>query len=164
MSKGYQDAIANAFKQAQEERSAIDTQSQLATLSQELGLEGVRAMTGAGAERQAYEQSIIDAPLNTAMNVQDLLRGFQVPIFTTEIERGPKPGAYGTSMFQDIGSILGIIGAYGGKAPAKSDALTYAGYGVKEIGDLLKGIQKQFGGNEMSQAEDDLKYIIDSAN
>jgi hypothetical protein len=70
MSKGYQDAIANAFKQAQEERQAAAAQGELATLAQTLGLREVDALTGAGAEKQAYEQSIIDAPLKTAMNVQ----------------------------------------------------------------------------------------------
>jgi hypothetical protein len=70
MSKGYQDAIANAFKQAQEERQAAGAQGELATLAQTLGLREVDALTGAGAEKQAYEQSIIDAPLKTAMNVQ----------------------------------------------------------------------------------------------
>jgi hypothetical protein len=72
MSKGYQDAIANAFKQAQEERQAAAAQGELATLAQTLGLREVGALTGAGAEKQAYEQSIIDAPLKTAMNVQGL--------------------------------------------------------------------------------------------
>jgi hypothetical protein len=33
MSKGYQDAIANAFKQAQEERQAAGAQGELATLA-----------------------------------------------------------------------------------------------------------------------------------
>jgi hypothetical protein len=35
MSKGYQDAIANAFKQAQEERQAAAAQGELATLAQD---------------------------------------------------------------------------------------------------------------------------------
>jgi hypothetical protein len=145
MSKGYQDAIANAFKQAQEERAGAGAQGELAALAQKLGISEVEALTRFGAEEQALGQAEIEAPLKTAMNVAQLMRGYQIPMDTTQIEKGPKPGAYSTSAFQDIGSILGLIGAYGGKAPAKSDALTYAGYGVKEMADIFKGIQKEFG-------------------
>jgi hypothetical protein len=147
MSKGYQDAIANAFKQAQEERQAAAAQGDLATLAQELGLTEASALTKFGAEEQALGQAEIEAPLKTAMNVAQLMRQYQIPTTTTEVEKGPKPGAYGMSAFQDIGSILGLIGAYGGKAPAKSDALTYAGYGVKEIGNLVNELKKQFSGD-----------------
>ena len=161
MSKGYQDAIANAFKQAQEERQAAAAQGDLATLAQELGLLEAGALTKFGAEEQALGQAEIEAPLKTAMNVAQLMRGFQVPLDTTEIEKGPKPGAYGTSTFQDIGSILALVGAYGGNAPANANPLTLGGYGAKEIVDFIKGFD--FGG-DMSQEEIDLNYIIDSAN
>ena len=161
MSKGYQDAIANAFKQAQEERQAAAAQGDLATLAQELGLLEAGALTKFGAEEQALGQAEIEAPLKTAMNGAQLMRGFQVPLDTTEIEKGPKPGAYGTSTFQDIGSILALVGAYGGKAPANANPLTLGGYGAKEIVDFIKNFD--FGG-DMSQEEIDLNYIIDSAN
>lgn len=156
MSKGYQDAIANAFKQAQEERQAAGAQGELAALAQKLGISEAEALTRFGAEEQALGQAKIEAPLKTATNVAQLMRGYQIPLNTTETEKGPKPGAYSTSAFQDIGSILGLIGAYGGKAPAKSDALTYAGYGIKEIGDLLKGIQTQFGNSSIDGTGTDL--------
>jgi hypothetical protein len=62
MSKGYQDAIANAFKQAQEERQAAAAQGDLATLAQELGLTEASALTKFGAEEQALGQAKIEAP------------------------------------------------------------------------------------------------------
>jgi hypothetical protein len=61
MYKGYQDAIANAFKQAQEERQAAAAQGDLATLAQELGLTEAAALTKFGAEEQALGQAEIEA-------------------------------------------------------------------------------------------------------
>jgi hypothetical protein len=107
MSKGYQDAIANAFKQAQEQRQGAAAQGELATLAQTLGLREVGALTGAGAEKQAYEQSIIDAPLKTAMNVQGLLRGYTVP--QTELETYVGPGEQGQYQQSDLANIMGIL-------------------------------------------------------
>jgi hypothetical protein len=63
MYKGYQDAISNAFKQAQEERQAAAAQGELATLAQELGLTEASALTKFGAEEQALGQAEIEAPL-----------------------------------------------------------------------------------------------------
>jgi hypothetical protein len=140
LSKNYQDAITNAFKQAQEERQAAAAQGDLATLAQELGLTEASALTKFGAEEQALGQAKIEAPLKTAMNVAQLMRGYQIPMDTTEIEKGPKPGAYASSPFQDIGSILSVIGAYGGRAPGSADPLTLAGYGAKDIFKFIKDL------------------------
>jgi hypothetical protein len=140
MYKGYQDAIANAFKQAQEERQAAGAQGELAALAQKLGLTEAEALTRFGAEEQALGQAEIEAPLKTAMNVAQLMRGYQIPMDTTEIEKGPKPGAYASSPFQDIGSILSVIGAYGGRAPGSADPLTLAGYGAKDIFKFIKDL------------------------
>lgn len=165
MYKSYQDAITNAFKQAQEERQAAAAQGDLATLAQELGLTEASALTKFGAEEQALGQAEIEAPLKTAMNVAQLMRGYQIPTTTTEVEKGPKPGAYASSPFQDIGSILSVIGAYGGRAPGSADPLTLAGYGAKDIVDFFRDLElPSFGDSGMSQAEIDLNYIIDSAN
>lgn len=160
MSKGYQDAIANAFRQAQEERQGAAAQGELATLAQELGLTEAAALTKFGAEEQALGQAEIEAPLKTAMNVAQLMRGYQIPMDTTETEKGPKPGAYASSPFQDIGSILSVIGAYGGKAPGDASPLSLAGFGAKEIGDFIKGLNFGTGSNipgvnEQGQVWDD---------
>jgi hypothetical protein len=147
MSKGYQDAVANAFKQAQEERAGAAAQGELAKLAQGLGISEVEALTRFGAEEQALGQAEIEAPLKTAMNVAQLMRNYQIPMDTTQIEKGPKPGAYASSPFQDIGSILSVIGAYGGKAPGDANPLTLAGYGAKEIGEFIKKLDFGTGSN-----------------
>jgi hypothetical protein len=165
MSKGYQDAIANAFKQAQEERQGAAAQGELATLAQTLGITEAEALTRFGAEEQALGQAEIEAPLKTAMNVAQLMQGYQIPMDTTEVEEGPKPGAYSTSPFQDIASILAVIGSYGGKADGSADPLTLAGYGAKEIYDFLRDLELPgFEDSGMSQEEYDLNAIIDAEN
>jgi hypothetical protein len=142
MYKGYQDAIANAFKQAQEERQAAGAQGELATLAQTLGLREVSALTGAGAEKQAYEQSIIDAPLKTAMNVQGLLRGYTVPQTELETYVGPgEQGQYQQSELANIMGILSLIGAAGGARATPqggAGAIETAGAGLKDAYDLSK--------------------------
>jgi hypothetical protein len=74
---------------------------------------------------------------------------------TTEIEKGPKQGVYANSPFQDIGSILSVIGAYGGRAPGDADPLTLAGYGAKDIFKFLKDLElPSFGGGSATGTGD----------
>jgi hypothetical protein len=100
----------------------------MAGREQALGLGGAQALTKAGAERQAYEQSLLEAPLKQASNVSALLRNYNVPTTVTQTFVGPKPGAYGMSPLQSIlgigsllgsaqqGSLLGSLGsAIGGR-------------------------------------------------
>jgi hypothetical protein len=176
MSKGYQDAIANAFKQAQEERQAAGAQGELATLAQALGLREVDALTGAGAEKQAYEQSIIDAPLKTAMNVQGLLRGYTVP--QTELETYVGPGEQGQYQQSDLSNILGILsllgaatGSVGNVQPGQTGQLQLGGAGlskaVSKIGDFFGDIDfgNIFGNSGVNPiSESELNDIIDAAN
>jgi hypothetical protein len=141
MYKGYQDAIANAFKQAQEQRQGAAAQGELATLAQTLGLREVDALTGAGAEKQAYEQSIIDAPLKTAMNVQALLRGYTVP--QTELETYVGPGEQGQYQQSDLANIMGILSLIGAAGGARATpqggagAIETAGAGLADAFDFV---------------------------
>jgi hypothetical protein len=141
MSKGYQDAIANAFKQAQEERQAAAAQGDLATLAQELGLTEASALTKFGAEEQALGQAKIDAPLKTAMNVQGLLRGYTVP--QTELETYVGPGEQGQYQQSDLANIIGIlslIGAAGGARATPQGGIggvETAGAGLADAFDFL---------------------------
>jgi hypothetical protein len=111
MYKGYQDAIANAFKQAQEERAGAESQADLAQLAQELGLRDMGALIESGALRQAYEQTILDAPLKTAANVQALLRGYEIP--KDQIETYVGPGETNQYQQSDLTNVLGILSLIG---------------------------------------------------
>ena len=138
LSKGYSDALRAAFDQLSAERSAATLQADLAAQGQELGLIGAGDLTKAGAERQAYEQSMIDAPLKTAMNAAQLMRGYTIPLVTEETTTGPVPGAYGLSDFEKISGILSLIGAYGGQGTDKTSGLQFAGRGLEDVLNLGK--------------------------
>jgi hypothetical protein len=153
LSKGYSDALRAAFDQLGAEREAAALQADLAGRSQELGLIGAGALTKAGTERQAYQQSLIDAPLKTAMNAAQLMRGYQIPLVTTETERGPKAGSYGLSDFEKISGILSLVGAYGGKGTDKTSPLQFAGQGlesiINQIGKLFPSSSYPYGGADL---------------
>ena len=141
LSKGYQDAIANAFKQAQEERQAAAAQGDLATLAQELGLVEAGALTKFGAEQQALGQAEIDAPLKNAMNVQGLLRGYTVP--QTELETYVGPGEQGQYQQSDLANIMGILSLIGAAGGARATpqggvgSVEVAGAGLKDAFDFV---------------------------
>lgn len=112
-------------------------QQQLAAAGkeQELGLTGAGALTKAGAEKQAYEQSILDYPLKTATTVSGLLRGMSIPTTENETKVGPgQQGQYGLSGIATAGSILNLLGAAG---TAK------AGENISKVVDALGRLFKQ---------------------
>ena len=105
-----------------------------------MGLTGVGALTKAGAERQAYQQSLLDQPLKTATAASGLMRGYTVPGGQTSTFTGPKAGAYQTSGLQDILGTMSAVGSVAGGTGLK----TLTGLGGS-LADYLKG--KIGGGN-----------------
>ncbi len=110
LSKGYSEALKGALDEAQLQNLTAGTQGKLAQQELDTGLTGAGALTKAGAERQAYEQSLLDAPLKTATAASGLMRGFTVPQSQRETFVGPKAGSYSTS---DLNSILGVMSVLG---------------------------------------------------
>jgi hypothetical protein len=113
LSAGYKQALDAAMQEAGLQQRAAEVGSDIAAREQSLGLTGAGALTKAGAERQAYQQSVMDAPLKQAANAAALMRGYQVPVTTTETFKGPKAGLYSMSPLQSIlgiGSLLGSAG------------------------------------------------------
>lgn len=113
LSKGFSEAMKGALDEAQLQNQAARTQGELAKIQQDLDLTGVGALTKAGAERQAYQQSILDAPLKTATAGSGLLRGYTVPTSKTETFVGPKAGVYSQSPLASILGIGSMLGAAG---------------------------------------------------
>lgn len=143
LSAGYQNALKTAMDELQLQNQAAQTQAGIAKAEQELGLTGAGALTKAGAERQAYEQSMLDYPLKQATTAAALMRGFQVPTTQTETFVGPKSGLYQTSPLSNILGVLSTLGAIrpGGVTydaqgkPVASDSLLKSIYGVfKDFG------------------------------
>ena len=116
LSKGYSEALKGALDEAQLQNLAAQTQGKLAQQELDMGLTGAGALTKAGAERQAYQQSLLDAPLKTATTASNLMRGYTVP--QTQVERfvGPKAGLYAQS---PLSNVLGVLGAIGAGAAGK---------------------------------------------
>lgn len=111
LSAGYKQALDAAMQEAGLQQKAATIQEDLAKQAQLLGLGGAEALTKAGAERQAYEQAKIDAPLKQASNVAALMRGYTVPLNTTEVFKGPKAGLYQKSPFETVAGLASLIGA-----------------------------------------------------
>jgi len=105
LSSGYKSSVDQALQNVQNQTQAGQLQGNLAEKEQSLGLTGAGALTKAGAEQQAYNQSVIDAPLKTATNVSALLRGYQAPSTVTSTKTGPLSSAYyqGSPLSQTLG-------------------------------------------------------------
>jgi len=136
LSKGYSDALKGALDEAQLQNLAAGTQGKLAQQELEMGLTGAGALTKAGAERQGYEQSLLDQPLKTATAASGLMRGYTVPGGQTSTFTGPKAGAYQTSGLQDILGTMSAVGSVAGGTGLK----TLTGLG----GDLANYLKKTF--------------------
>jgi hypothetical protein len=126
LSAGYKDALDAAIKELQVQNTAAQTQGSLAEKEQTLGLTGAGALTKAGAEKQAYEQSLLDAPMKNAANAAALMKGYTVPTTTTQTEVGPKTQAYyAPSGLTQAGTLLSYLGA--GAQGTAGDATFRAG-------------------------------------
>ena len=111
LSAGYKDALQAAYNQANLQNQVAQTQGKLAEEAQTLGLTGAGALTKAGAEQQAYNQSIIDAPLKTAANAAALMKGYTIPTTSTETYKGPMAGVYGSSPLSQMVGLGSLIGS-----------------------------------------------------
>ena len=126
LSAGYKDALDAAIKELQVQNQAATTQGNLAGQEQTLGLTGAGALTKAGAEKQAYQQSILDAPMKNAANAAALMKGYTVPTTTTQTEVGPKTqNYYAPSGLTQAGTLLSYLGA--GAQGSAGDAAFKAG-------------------------------------
>jgi hypothetical protein len=140
LQKGYADAMQAAYNQGNLFNQAATTQGNLAGQEQLLGLQGAGALTKGGAEQQAYEQSLIDAPLKNATNVSALMRGYTQPTTTTESATGPIPGVYSPSVMSQIAGLGTLLGSgLGGVVDPVSGKFTKTGF-LYGIPDLLKTI------------------------
>jgi len=135
LSQGYTQAMKGALDEASLRNQTAQTQGKLSDLEQTQALTGAGALTKAGAERQAYQQSLLDAPLKTATTASGLYRGLTVPGGQTSTFVGPKAGSYQTS---DLANVMGVLSMLGSTAGGKG-MQTVAGAGAGLV-DYLKGL------------------------
>lgn len=140
LSKGYSEALKGALDEANLRNNAAINQQKIADAEQLQGISGASALTKAGAERQGYQQSLLDAPLKTATTASGLLRGYTQPTTKTETFVGPKAGAYQLS---DLDKLLGSLTTLGGVA---------TGSGLGTIQNAGKGILDYLTGNMSNPA------------
>jgi hypothetical protein len=134
LSKGYSEALKGALDEAQLQNLVAGTQGKLSDQTQLQELTGAGALTKAGAERQGYQQSLLDQPLKTATTASGLMRGYTMPGQQTSTFTGPKAGAYQTSGLADILQVMSGVGSVaGGKG---LDTISGLGKGLV---DYLKG-------------------------
>lgn len=117
LQKGFGEAMKGALDEAQLQNLAAKTQSDIARQEQDLGLIGAGALTKAGAERQKYEQSVLDAPLAIAKEAAGLMRGQTIPVDQTKTFTGPKTRDYYQQ--SDLGKIAGVLSLVGGAREGK---------------------------------------------
>jgi hypothetical protein len=141
LSKGYSEALKGALDEAQLQNLAAKTQADIAKQEQELGIAGAGALTKAGAERQKYQQSVLDAPLSIAKEASGLMRGQTIPVDQTKTFVGPKSkDYYQMSDAQRIGNLVTFLGsaAAGTGFNALTNAITGSG-GGDSLSNYLSG-------------------------
>ena len=138
LSQGYTQAMKGALDEASLLNQTAGTQGKLSDIAQTQALTGAGALTKAGAERQAYQQSLLDAPLKTATNASGLLRNYTMPVNQSQTFTGPKAGSYQTSTLQDITGIMGVLGA-AKQGTASDDMYKWIGGQLTKIPSFFNG-------------------------
>lgn len=142
---GYQSALDAAAKNVDLINKGAITQADIASQMQGLGLKETGALQAAGANQQAYQQSLLDAPLKTAANVAPLLEKYKVPTTSTETYVGPKPGLYGSYYSNSPLANLMSLGTFIGSATTgtAADKLASAGKSLYSVYKNLTGSTPQ---------------------
>lgn len=112
LSAGFTKAADLATAEAQLQNQVAQTQARQAQLEQELGLSGAKAMTTAGGEQQAYEQSRLEAPLKAATAVSKLMQGQVVPQSTLQTITRPAKDRYGSELGSSTLGEIESLGRY----------------------------------------------------
>lgn len=132
LESGYNTAVESALRNLGIQREGAQSLAGMGKLEQEMGLTGAKSLMDAGALQQALDQAKIEAPLKMATNAAQLMRGYQVPLGTTQTFVGPMPGAYGTSPLAAITSLASLFAATNQGKSAASGILDFL-KGVKDV-------------------------------
>jgi hypothetical protein len=108
----YESAMKNALTE-QSQLGTIGGQNMNATVS------GLNEASSLGAQGQAQQQAIIDAPLKTATSAAGLIKGLTIPTSTTQTYSGPA-SSYGPSPLSQIASLASLFATPSGGMSAAS--------------------------------------------
>jgi hypothetical protein len=103
-------------------QNALTEQSQLGTIggqNMNATVAGLNEASNLGAQNQAQQQAIIDAPLKTATSAAGLIKGLTIPTTTTQTYTGPA-SSYGPSPLSQIASLASLFATPSGGMSAAS--------------------------------------------
>jgi hypothetical protein len=150
---GYQNATTSALQNASLQNQAAQTQGQLA------GTEGTQAanqlnnLSNLGALQQAYNQSIINAPLTNATNAANALSTLKVPSTTTTNYVGPgQSGQYSTS---PLGAITGLGALFASGAGGAGSPASGISSALSNVGNYVGGLFSTPSGSQMTSLNND---------
>ena len=116
----YNSAMTNALTE-QSQLGNIGTQNMNATVS------GLNEASSLGAQDQAQQQAIINAPLQTATTAAGLIKGLTIPTSTTQTYSGPA-SSYGPSPLSQVASLASLFATpAGGQSAAQGIASLFGG-------------------------------------
>ena len=111
----YDSAMKNALTE-QSQLGNIGSQNMNATVA------GLNEASNLGAQGQAQQQAIIDAPLKTATSAAGLIKGLTIPTSTTQTYSGPA-SSYGPSPLSQVASLASLFASpSGGQSAAQGIA------------------------------------------
>lgn len=136
-SKGFQTALDAALKEQGVQQGLVGSLGTVGSAEATAAQNAIKSLSEAGASDLAYEQSLIDAPLKRALNVAEIMRGYQYPT-TIDETKEELPTNFSPSALQQIAGLGTLVGA---AFPA----------GGKGVGDKIIGsIEKIFSGGSDS--------------
>ena len=109
-SKGFQSALDAALKEQGVQQELVGSLGTLGTAEATAAQNAIKSLSEAGASDLAYEQSLIDAPLKRALNVAEIMRGYQYPT-TVDETKEELPTNFSPSALQQIAGLGTLVGA-----------------------------------------------------
>lgn len=104
LASGFQNAVTNALQNQQNLGNIANIQGNIGNTLMNSTVSGLNEASSLGAQNQAQQQAIINAPLNNATNVAALLRGYTIPTATNTTQTGPA-NSYGASPLAQIAGL-----------------------------------------------------------
>lgn len=151
LQSGYQSALDTAAKNVGLINQGAQTEAGIAGQMQGLGLKETGALQAAGANQQAYQQALLDAPLKTAANVAPLLEKYKVPTGTTQTFVGPKKDLYQKSFAENVAGLASFLGA------------ATTGTAAEKLKNLYTTLRGTFGGSDPIDLGGGLKLNSDGS-
>lgn len=150
-SAGYTSALDAALREAGIQTQATSALSGLGSTEQQAATSGLKTGAELGEQQQAFEQAQIEAPLTRALNVAQLLRGYQFPTETKETYVGPA-SSYGPSPLSQIAGLGTLLGsAFNKQIDPRTGNVISEGFGNKVLdkagdvlGDIFSGVKGWF--------------------